>query len=677
MIILSNILYLSFPDLLRFGVSENYLWKAVSKSRTAGGKSWISVPDPNDKRSVLIEYDSIPTQTIVKYKIPAKADYIKQIEAEIQQKQQLESKLAKANLQQYIQINDKELSDLYDVPKLDKGKAYDIAKACAICSFYNNLPARKEDLLKYGFETKAQILESLFEIVKKDDLSVFPAGFERFQRKFTDYKKQGIQAFITKKIGNTNRLKLENEEQKAFLRQLYGRPNNYSPVKVTDDYNEAVKQINAAWKDTTKHWKTLSLSTVKAYLSQPEVQKQCKAMRNGMRDWRNDYDVVIHRDRPSRPNLLWVEDGTPFELYYQREVITGTKRTVNYWCRMVVSFVIDAFNDLIVGFSIDDEENADMKYQAWKMAATHTGYLPYEVKADHFAKKRLMQLYEGMSKHVRLSSVGNARDKVIEPMFAKFTEAVLKQYSNWSGCNITSRKQSSHPNREYLMQIKETFPDKAGVIQQIIESINTWNNRPLKKLDGKSLLQQWSAANKHDQNRLLTPENRIEIFGVASVATLTNKGLMPVINGNKYVFQLWDHNFQDRTGDTFQIKYDPDNLSLIAATDSKGDTYYVPLENKEKMAFSDYAEGDRTSLNRKLEFKKEIPQRVIDANAKDMSILESHSVLKQFFIGNTNKHTLNQAENQMKALSQPDEYDVAEFAKVPAGNYKEFDEYDL
>jgi len=159
---------------------------------------------------------------------------------------------------------------------------------------------------------------------------------------------------------------------------------------------------------------------------------QLTSIREGFQKWRNKFDPVVHRERPSKPNLLWIGDGTPIELYYRTES-TNAKGHIKqeYWKRKVGYLVIDAYNDAIMGLSIGDTESTELAKQAWTNACIIQGVLPYQVKTDNFSKKQLKPFYESIASSKDFytpSAVGNARDKVIEPFFGKFNNLVLREF---------------------------------------------------------------------------------------------------------------------------------------------------------------------------------------------------------------------------------------------------------
>jgi hypothetical protein len=73
MVILNNILYLSFADLLGLGFTENYLFKVTSQYRAGEISSYANIPDPTDARKKLIQYTSIPSKAITEKSIPSEA----------------------------------------------------------------------------------------------------------------------------------------------------------------------------------------------------------------------------------------------------------------------------------------------------------------------------------------------------------------------------------------------------------------------------------------------------------------------------------------------------------------------------------------------------------------------------------------------------------------------------
>ncbi|MBP0904173.1 hypothetical protein ACFSKN_08170 [Mariniflexile gromovii] len=75
--------YVTYTELLSFGISESYLKKALCYYRQKKSQSWENIKDFNDKRKVWIKLETIPKGTKEKYNIPT----AEQLQA-IQEKEQ-------------------------------------------------------------------------------------------------------------------------------------------------------------------------------------------------------------------------------------------------------------------------------------------------------------------------------------------------------------------------------------------------------------------------------------------------------------------------------------------------------------------------------------------------------------------------------------------------------------
>ena len=604
---INSILHIEFDELVSSGISP----ETIKKARYRGSSSWKFRKDPADARKVLVEFDSLRPayrKAIEKSLCGGAPIYIwyrqQQDEA---LKQQLNA--AREALKQHLSVDPEHVARAKEAG-LNATDAWKLARLAAMCELYNRIT--RTSIREIGFRKKAELLESLYEIAHTEELPV-PKNRRRFQDKFSAYRRSGIRGLMSRKRGNRNRAKL-NEEQASVLLYIYSRPNNYNLVRTTDEYNRMAEKAG---------WPTLSLSTVKRYLGRPDVRQTAQLGRNGFGHWRNQYDITVHRARPSRPCMLWVEDVWTFELYYQKSVAKDGGRRTMHWLRKKVSIVIDAYNDIILGYAIGDQETAEMKREAWKMAVQNAGYFPAELKSDRWKSGEIDELYYRMAAHVRLSAVGNARDKVIEPMFNRLNEAVLKDFPNWAGKNVTSRGINSVVNREHLERIKHSFPTEEEVMQQIRYCIMKWNTMPRKS--GEPLAAAWKAGD-FSQARKADLPGLIECFGQrhTHTHTLRKEGLTVSIDGVKHIYRLNSSPFISLIGAQFQVMYLPDDLSAVVAEDQYGKQWVVPAEGAAPMALGDRVDGDGAFINSRLEFKKEHfrhhAERLQQAESKAMEL---------------------------------------------------------
>ncbi len=507
---------------------------------------------------------------------------------------------------------------------------------------------------------KADKYAALRAIMDKKGIKL-PGSYDRLMDTVRAYYNNGTRDFetlITGKLENTNSAKLD-DAQLALLKQLHGRQANHYYEKTCADFNRVALQ--KGWKLKNGNPLQITVNTVASYVQQ--FDKQLSAQRKGTRAWRNKHDLVIRRERPSRPLFLTVHDGWDYERYYQQATLNSKgHRVVNYYNRKNVVMVADAYNDYILGYAIGNVETAALIKKALKNAVDHikelTGQyaLPWQIKADRFAHAELKPYYASIAANadfVTLSKVANARDKVIEPSFARFNTKYVQESENninWSGRNITAKEQA---NPEYLEAVKQYFPDEQGVIAQIHDDIAR------ARADKQAAWLQAYNETPADDKRVISREQYLELFGVQTERSLklTNKSLNPTINGVEHWFVSLAQEFTDLAGLQFTLKYDPDNMSdILAIQPEMRVQFVVPAGKKPPMALKDMKEGDRANLNKYLTFKDETVEKIIDANALEMELvaemLDAETVLKLFpSVKGGNKHLLQQAEKQYKQIS--------------------------
>lgn len=612
-------LFLEFQELLDAGVSSNTI-KGAKKFNRA---SWLIINDPSDRRRVLIGYEELKQQykdlVIAKYGNPylyASTSIIKKY---------LISAPADVDL-----INSYRCSDGNFLPYKHQ-ELY--IKACQYLNLLSSATCRW--IKSVGFDSMATFTEAVVQQVTVAELPL-PANYSRLKAKIKEYRKKGAECVISKKFGNQNSRKLGDTEL-AVVGQCYAKANQFGAERIAFEYNLIAVQYG---------WKTVTAEAILWNINQPKFKQQYLPNRKGIAAFRELADFSISRQRPSRPNMLWVGDGTPFELYYRIDNKS--------WNRKVVYCVIDAYNDYVVGYSIGDTESNALAKLAWRNACVNHSVLPDQVKSDRFGLKEMRAFYSEITKtpdYFTPSKAGNARDKVVEQFFAKLRNAVVRDFPNHAGGNITSNEQ---PNRDFLNKISPEFPDEAGVIVQIHECIERWNTMQRPKLDNMSLEQQWKSGD-WSQSRKLDDMMRLSSFGVKSEYTnkLTNKGITITLNGVPHTYMLLTDEFADTIGTEYSITYDPLDLSSILAVGRDGKLrFVVPAFGKMPMAFGDMKEGDRTRLNSILEFKKNRIELIISRNAAEMDLVTAEGLNKMFpLLNGGNKGLMNESANVLKQMS--------------------------
>jgi hypothetical protein len=599
--IIKNILYLEFQEVAQIGVSVKYL--RVARHRNSS--SWTFIDDPEDRRKVLIEFDSMKD----KYKDLV----IEELCDGIDPYQFMASEIIRPHL--ISEEEDVEFIRNYmvgDFP-LEDDKQEVCIKACQFLSLLKRFRVR--DMKALGYKKSSDFYEAVIALIKKEKVQL-PSTYNRLRIKAREYVKKGAKVVVPKGLGNQNGRKV-TVDGAAFIKELMSKHNQYTNEQIALIYNAAAEE---------QGWKQISSKTIFNYRSELETN----SLRKGVSTWRDSNDFVVGRMRPSRPNYLWVGDGTPYELYFKYTSTNKQGHNITHYSgRKVVYVVVDAFNDMVVGAAIGDTENAQLALKAWKNACNNTGVMPMEVKTDNFAAKALHPVYRrlaGKPEFFAPSAVGNARDKVIEAFFGRIYGQITRLHDNASGRNIRAKEQ---PNRDFLDKIKKNFPNEDEVTQQIMQDMMLWNSIPRKSKGGKSLEQEWIEAD-HSKDRPFTDFHRLDIFGEDHSHTnrLTNKGIEVTLGGVTRRYMKLDMDFYETIGMKYQVKYDSDNYSKVIVVGEDNRKHLLEELKAIPMAKMDMQEGDRTELNKMLNFKEKVINHfVIDKQEERRKTLEEAGLM--------------------------------------------------
>lgn len=477
-------------------------------------------------------------------------------------------------------------------------------------------------LATYGLSTM-ELKNAVGDYVKANRKRLprsFPASFARLEarkRAYMEAKRQGMpgaSALVHAGRGNTNASKVLAPQQEQALRLLAARPQNLGKRRIAADYNALAAQ---------QDWPTITANTVTRFLGRGGNGRTVTLYAKGSAAYHNTYGIVVHRSRPTQPTYLWVHDATDYELLYQKEV--NGKATYHH--RKKVMVVVDPHSWYPVGYAIGDADNIELAQEAVANAVRHmrelTGQyaIPYQVQSDRMGHKALGAWYAAMPTPVKYTPAAarNARSKIVEPWFRQHNDHYVNCYPNWSGHNVTSRKENQ-PNPDALNTNRKSFPNEATVIEQIHEAIGR------ERADKAEAFRAALAAMPVRAMRTITRTQFLTHFGRRHEWTneLTNRGLCPTLLGEERPYQLLTQDFQQHVGLSFRIHYDPADLGDVLATAHDGSLrYLVPAVVPVPMALADHTPESRAQLAGVERFKKDMGREAIN------QILEDQDQLRQ------------------------------------------------
>lgn len=433
------------------------------------------------------------------------------------------------------------------------------------------------------------------------------------QRKYHDYFKGGTpnyEVLISGKFRNKNAAKVATETQIAWLTQFAGYHTNLDCVEVAEAYNAVADSYN---------WKPITPSIVLSWALRYGIE--INPGKYGAKWFDNTIAMQNKRCKPSSSMLYWTLDGWTVELFYKAKGKNGT----TYTNRLTVVVVLDTFNNYPVGYAIGTHECPELIKAALKNALNHTQilfgkrYRPYQLQSDNYAIKTMLPIYSAMAVHFTPAKAHNSKAKVIEPYFKYLNKRYAKKCSgNWSGYGVTARKESQ-PNLDWLNAHKRMIPDKDGVINQIVEMIETE-----RKIKLESYKSSWIYTSE-DKRVLMDTHTFLMLFGEETgyKNALSGSGLNIRLLGERRTYDSFDLNFRKYSHIRWNIKYDPDNLSEVLAVSDEGDIRFL-LEEKyvQPMALADRRPGDAEELQRVKDFNNALKTHILDFNGQAREIIQ-------------------------------------------------------
>lgn len=686
MVIVDNILYLPAQELVKkYNFSQNQLDKNCHENRNGLTNNYqhIKGNDATYGKSInLIAFDSIPEATRTAKGLPSKDVLLKDIQA--------------SALSSLVIFSNEAYTYYLAQPataKLAKEKAEQASWFIAIAS------AKTSQLRQLGFESKPDMYVKAIELMNARARERAWHAWKlnssaELAKRLTPFQKylkgelslaQACGELISKKTGNSNAQKITFDQQ-AVMVQLYSDANakpNFEQVWMiyTRKANEMIR---------LGHWSPdaqISPSTVRAFLMKPAIRQMWYEARHGYQEYRNVFEAVTQRERPTFANALWVIDGTPSHRYFQH----GEQ---GRYFRFNIFPVLDAHSWCVLGFWLSGTENTDAVLGALRSACMVTGNTPHQILYDNSSAIQSYRAQAAIDKIAPVSfaaTAGNARSKIIEQFFHLFNQDVQKFRPGYTA-NPFALTLNNRPNREALAKMVKSaeLPSAELALKQAIEDLTLWNNTPRKFLGGLSPIDTYKqsvTATANRQNKFYK-EIDIEAFYafpgeqkkirtmdegkpkmvstfIPQTYEFTNRGIEIVIDKNRFYYQVEDATFRSQfTGQRFSVRYEPNRERWIGDHPEELLLYLngVPMQwngqhlaatvlDKIPMAIADFKEGTRAQLDQRLSNKKQ--QRALLQN--DFSQLIEHTKSQKTYtavitdnafdkkvIQDTNEELLNQ-----------------------------------
>lgn len=652
---IEDVLYCSVEGLLHSGVSEGTIkWGLANNIQT-----WQSIKDPSDQRRRLIRFDTLREKykalMLAKWGTPE--DYLNQQEQERQAHffEEMEPQLEVRSKHYHF------YQKFYP-----KNKAYQYAKVCAWLDLLIHVKGAQAK--QWGFGGKRDFLDKAAAYFSTQDWPIKLGNVRVLQRRCTDWKRDraegeeaALKGVLNGRVGNQNARKI-HQEQAQYLIAVMGRPSKPSTSTVLRLYNNRAKEMG---------WKQLEIRQVEKFLYDPDQVAKWYLSRHGKKAAYNALEMSTKRHKATAPNVLWIMDGTPVDLYYKNRErkYNASKQdwewTETKWNRLNLFAIMDAHSWKIIGYYLSERENHVAVVEALRDAVRQTMQLPKQLMYDNgSATKAVQNVLNGLARYRTANKPYKAKPKTIEAVFGHFQQEVLRYNPNWSGQNITAKKQNSRVNPEALQDALYDLPDRAALEQNIAMMIATWNEMATAQREKPNFLY-----SQKSQGTAIDWMTFTDLFYVVTTRKNGYKyhpdgGITITIAGEEHSFQTWDQqlHYSRLVNQRFQIAYDPDTMEYIYLYTLKGNK--LVLDDKEQpiiiprleplpQAIGDYKEGDAERVKRYLKAQEE-GERLLQSLKREVDEYAAEQGI-QLTPQYVHKAAYNRAEAALKRQQAQDE----------------------
>ena len=401
----------------------------------------------------------------------------------------------------------------------------------------------------------------LSESYRNDYDHTLPNALRGFRDKMNAFKRDGYIALISGKDGNENTLKITDEAGDQIIALKRSKVPVYTNSQLFAKYNEIAKE---------KGWKPLkSISSLVSFLERPEVKRRWYDAVHGELAAHQKYTRKHKTALPSFRDSLWYADGTKLNLFYKAYDEKGKLqvRTTQ------VYEVMDAFSETFLGYFISDSENYEAQYNSFRMAIQTAGCRPFEIVTDNqggHKKLEATQFFEKICHVFRFTAPYSGQSKTIESTFGRFQAQILHQDWRFTGQNITTKRETSRPNLEFIEANKENLYTLEELKIAYAKAREAWNSAK-HPATGVSRFEMY----QNSVNPDTTPVDQldmIEMFWLTTQkpATFTASGITIEVDTKKYTYEVLgtdkmpDLEFRKKhTFRQFYVMYDPLDMTQV------------------------------------------------------------------------------------------------------------------
>ncbi len=300
------------------------------------------------------------------------------------------------------------------------------------------------------------------------------SSYDYFTLKLKDMRINGIERSIINAKRSVIRLKKAvTPVHEKFLIEQYSSSERLKYKDIRERVNNAVIELGLC---------PISLSSVKAFLRNPEIQNTYKPFRLGWKWAEERLWPYLIREKPKKTNYLWQTDCTCLNFYVQGNEPKPGRRWI---CK-----VIDVKSRKIIAHRIGTYETAELVVATLRDAIMNTRTIPMEINHDQssaYMSLRMKEIEErliALGSFVRISKVGDPKDRGLgEVTFRILQTDYWKKERGYLGDGVRSFIEEGRVDpklrSEYYNGLHNGIWEESEFEQMINRSIENYNSREL------------------------------------------------------------------------------------------------------------------------------------------------------------------------------------------------------
>ncbi len=235
--------------------------------------------------------------------------------------------------------------------------------------------------------------------------------------------------------------------------------------------------------------------------------------------------------------------------------------------------MIDAYSECFIGCCISDSEDYEAQYNAYRMAIQISKHKPYEIVYDNqggHKRKGSQDYFDNICRIHRATVPYNGRSKTIESVFGRFQQQVLHKDWRFTGQNITTKKENSRPNVEFIEANKAKLYTLDELKAAYMKARQEWNEMA-HPVAGIPRIEMYNNS-VNVESPEVTAMDMVNMFWIMAdkPCTFTAAGIEITIKGKKRTYEVFKEpgvpDMEWRATHTYQkfyVQYDPYDYSSI------------------------------------------------------------------------------------------------------------------